>query len=194
MNHGFGRHVVLAPDTSRHDATLPVDGDDAELIAAGAFDGCDIESQDVASLMSTLDVDCGVALMAVHTRPLISLANLAHFSIPCPWNQGDTLAGTEGLGVAKLDFGRPDCAGDVHPVVVRGPLQGFARVDRAAHLLLLLAVIVGRPVGVLPLEPLPLPLLFGLLLVRGRNLGRFDKVVLSMLDWAKSTLVMLCKG
>ncbi len=101
--------------------------------------------------MGTLDVHRGVAVMALNTGPVPSSADLAHFRILGPRNQGDAFAGPEGLGVAKFDLGRPDRTGDVNPVVVRGPLQGFAGVDRAIGLLLLLAVVISRALCVLTL-------------------------------------------
>jgi hypothetical protein len=141
--------------------------------------------------MSALNVDWGVAMVAVHTRSLVSPADLAHLGVPRPRNQGDTFAGTEGLGITKLDLGGPDSAGDVNPVVVGRPLQRFARVDRAIHLFLLLAVVVGRSLGIFTLHPLSLTLLLGLLFVRIRDLGLLDKVVCGVFDRAEDTLVVL---
>jgi hypothetical protein len=141
--------------------------------------------------MGALDVDWGVAMVAVHTRSVVSPADLAHLGVPRPRNHGDTFAGTEGLGIPKLDLGRPDSAGDVNPVVVGRPLQRFTRVDRAVHLFLLLAVVVGRLLGVFTLHPLSLTLLLGLLFVRIGDLGLLNKVVRGVFDRAEDTLVVL---
>jgi hypothetical protein len=141
--------------------------------------------------MSALDMDRGVAMVALHARSVVSFADLAHLGVFCPWNQGDGLARTEGLGVSKLDLGREHGTGDVHPVVVGRPLQGFARVDGAVHLLLLLAVVISRALGVLAFHPLPLPVLLSLFLMRIGDLGVLHKVVCRILDRAKDTLVVL---
>ena len=131
MDRGLGRQVVLAPNAGRHGTGLAVEGDNPGLIPARALDRRHVKPKDVAGLMGTLNVHRSVAVMALNTSTVPSFADLAHFRILSPRNQGNAFAGTEGLGVAKLDLGRPDCTGDVHPVVVRGPLEGFAGVDRA---------------------------------------------------------------
>ena len=194
MDCGLGRQVVLAPHAGRHGTGLAVEGDNPGLVPARTLDRRHVETEDVAGLMGTLDVHRGVAVMALDTGSLVSPADLAHFRILGPRNQGYAFAGTEGLGVAKLDLGRPDCTGDVNPVVVRGPLQGFAGVEGAIRLLLFLAVVISRALCVLTLQPLALALPLRLLLVRVRDLGRLDKVVHSLLDWAEDTFVVLHSG
>jgi hypothetical protein len=81
-------------------------------------------------------------------------------------DQGNAFAGAESLRIAEFDLGRPDSAGDMHPVIVGGSLQGLTRIDRAAHLFLLLAVVLGCSLGVLAFHPLPLLLLVCLLFMR----------------------------
>jgi hypothetical protein len=191
MNRDFGGNMVLAPYTGRHGTSLPIERDNPELIPPGPLDRRDVEAQNIASLAGTLHVNGGVAMMAVHARSSVRLADLAHFCVPCPRDEGDALAGTEGLGIPKLDLRCPDRAADVYPVVVRCPLQGLARVDRAVHLLLLLAVIVSRFLGILAFHALAFALLLRLLFVGVGDLRRLDKVVWRILDGAKDTFVML---
>jgi hypothetical protein len=165
MDGRLRRHMIFAPNAGRHRPRLSVDGDNAELITARALHRGEVEAEDVASLVGALDVDRRVTLQALHAGSIVPLADLAHVRKSRARDQGDTLAGAESFGVTKFDLGRPDSAGDVDPVVVGGPFQGFAGIDRTIHLLLLFAVVVSRLLSVLTFHPLPLALLFGLLLV-----------------------------
>jgi hypothetical protein len=183
--------MVLAPNTGRHGAADTVHGNKPGRIPSGPLDWCDFEPKGVAGLVGTFDVDWGMAVVTLYTRPIGLLADLAHFCVLVPRDQGDALARTEGFGVAKLDLVRKHGAGNMNPVVIGCPFERLARVDRAVHLFLLLTVVIGRALGVLPFHPFPLPLFLRLLFMRIRDFGVLDKVVHRVFDRAENTFVVL---
>lgn len=191
MDRRLRRQMVLAPNTSRHRAADTVHGNEPGRIPSRPLDRCDLKPKGVACLVGTFDVNRGMAVVALYTRSIDLLADLARFCVLIPGDQGDALAGTEGFGVAKLDLVRKHGAGNMDPVVVRCPFERLAGVDRAVHLFLLLTVVIGRALGVLPFHPLPLPLLLRLLFVRIGDFGVFHEIVYRMLDRAQDTFVVL---
>jgi len=182
--------MVLAPNASRHGAADTVHGNEPGRIPSGPLDWCDLEPKGVAGLVGAFDVDWGMAVVTLYTRSIGLLADLAHFSVLVPRDQGDALARTEGFGVAKLDLVRKHGAGNMNPVVIGCPFERLARVDRAVHLFLLLVVVIGRALRVLPFHPLPLPLFLGLLFMRIGDLGVFDEVVHRVLNRAEDAFVV----
>jgi len=141
---GLGRRVLLTPDSSRHDAALSVDRNDVVLVTTRAFDWGDLKSQNISSLVAAFDVNRCAALVTVHASSAVFFAGFAHFSESRLRNEGHSLTWSECLGFAKLDFGRPNSTGNMNPVVVGSPLQGFPGIHRAIHLFLFLAVIFGH--------------------------------------------------
>lgn len=79
----------------------------------------------------------------------------------------------------------------MNPIVVGGPFERLARVDWSIHLLLLLAVELGRLSGFLDILTFPLAILFRHLLLVVCELWLFHKVVLSVVNRTQDTLVVL---
>ena len=133
-----------------------------------------------------------LARVAAHACAPGSVANNADLVVLAPRNRRNALGWTERLGVPKLDLGSPHGASNMNPVVVGGPLERLARIDRAVHLLLLLAVVLGSLDRLLALLPLSLLVLFRLLLGR-RDLGSVDEIVLGKFHRAQHAFVLLDK-
>jgi hypothetical protein len=77
----------------------------------------------------------------------------------------------------------------VDPVIIDCSLQRLPRIYWTAHFLLFLSVIFSDFEGALALNTILFPLFLCLLLVR--NLGRFDKVLFGIFNWAEGTFVVL---
>lgn len=185
----LGRQVLLAIDNRRHSSSVPIDADNIVLIAPRALDRRDVKTQSITCLVSTLDVDRSAALVARHTSSSVSLASLANLGKLRPRDRGNSFSRTQRLCATELDLRCPDRACDVHPIVIGRALQGLARVDRPIHLLLLLAVKVGRFLRIFALHSVSFSFLLRFLLVR--DFRRLDKVMVGILMWAKHALVVL---
>lgn len=159
------------------------------LIPARTLHRCDVETEDITGLVGTLDVDWRLAMIAADTSSAILLASSANLRVLGTVDQWDALNRGKRFGIAKLDLRSPNRASDMHPIVVCSPLQGFARVGRSVHLLLLLPIVFGSLDSIFPLLALTLTLLFGLLFVG--ILGWPYKIMLRLFNRAKDALVAL---
>lgn len=129
--------------------------------------------------------------MAGHTGSTLLITGLADLVISGPWDGRDALRGFQCLGVAKLDFRGPYSASDMNPIIVRGALERLARVHRAVHVFLLLAVELGSLAGLLDFQLFSLSILLRHLLLMMRELRQLHKVVLGVLDRAQDAFVLL---
>jgi hypothetical protein len=77
----------------------------------------------------------------------------------------------------------------MYPIVVGGAFQRFSGIHRAAQFFLSLPIIIGGFLSLLTLNAILFTLLLGLFLMR--YLRGLHKILLSKLDRAKRTFVML---
>jgi hypothetical protein len=127
-------------------------------------------------MVGTLNMHWSVALRASNASTTRLLADFARLCIPCPGYGWNSLGRAESLSQAELDLRSEDGAGNVYPIVVRGTLERFARVDWAVHVDLLLSVVLGGLQSRFLFRSLALLFLLGFLLVR--DLRRLDKIML----------------
>jgi hypothetical protein len=79
----------------------------------------------------------------------------------------------------------------MHPVIVSCTLERLAGVDWAIHLLLLLAVVFGSFAGLLNFNLFPLAVFLRHLLLVVCEFRKLDKIMLSLLNRAQDTFVLL---
>lgn len=181
--------MLFAPNSCRHGSTLITNGDNVVLVSTRAFDRCDVETEDMPSLVRTFDVHWSATLLTRHASAIVRLANLADLLKTSPRNGRNSFARLQSLCISKFDLWCEDSAGNVDPIVVCRPLQGLSRVDGPAIVLLTLPVEIGCFNSHLLLQSLTFAFLLGLLLVG--YLWRFHKVMISELNRAKDTFVVL---
>jgi hypothetical protein len=112
-------------------------------ISSGALDGRDVKAENVARLVSTADVELGSAgrQVAGHDRVLPrQLAKLTHRIILLGSDESDALGRLEKLGMAKLDFLRPQSTGYMDPIIPGRSLEGLPWIGGPTGCFLLLTV------------------------------------------------------
>lgn len=102
-------------------------------VASAALDRSHIETEDIFSLVSTANVEKGVAvrLVTFHGGITSLLAQFAYWLKPLWWNETHTFGIIQQLCIAKFDLLRPQGTGDMHPIVPSCSLEGLSRVDGA---------------------------------------------------------------
>jgi hypothetical protein len=129
--------------------------------------------------------------VACHASTVVaSLASFAGFIVSCRRNRRNAFRWLQSLRVPELDLWGPDCACNMHPVVVGSPFQRFSRIDWPAQFFLSLSIVVGYFLSILAFDAVLFPFLFRLLLVR--DFRWLYKVLLSEFDWTESTFIVLC--
>jgi hypothetical protein len=130
--------------------------------------------------------------VACHASTVVaSLASLAGFIVSRRRYRRNAFRWLKSLRVPKLDLWSPDCACNMHPIVVGSPLERFSRIDRPAHFFLFLSIVVGCFLSILTFDTVLFPFFLRLLLVR--DFRWLYKVLLSEFDWTESTFIVLCK-
>lgn len=154
--------MMWAPNRRSRGPNLITKTHAANRVPSRALDWSDIKSETIAGLESTTNVELGIATteMAGNAGPLVGLADLADFPVPVSWDQPKALCWLEFFGVAELDFRRPDCAHNMHPVVAHSPLQRLPRTDWFPGAFLPQTIELNSLSNHLPLKPLLLPVSF----------------------------------
>lgn len=159
----------------------------AERIPRGLYSGQ--YGQSFSSL--SLGLTWNATLMARHTGSILFVAHLTSLIISAPGNRRNAFRRLQCFGVTKLDFWGPNSAGNMDPIVVRGPLEWFPGVDGAIHLFLLLAVKVRSFPSLLNLEAFSLTILLRHLLFVMCYFRLFHEIMFCIFNGTKNTLIML---
>jgi hypothetical protein len=134
-------------------------------------------------------MEVGIAAneMARHAGPLGGLADFALLAPPILGDGTKAFGGLQLLGVPEFDFGGPDGAHNMSPVVTGGALQRLPRTDGFANSFLALAIELDGFGDHLLFESL---LLFvSIRLLPTSVLCGFHQIMLGVCHWAKNTFV-----
>lgn len=151
MEYRSGCRLVRgAVDDCSHVTVLSTECQSGQRILLRPLDWLDIETKTVPSFVSTADVKGGITFVSVARDHGPDTGTSAHLtdgicSRGICNSHTDTFRITEICRLAEFDLGHPDCAGDVHPVVVRCRLQSFSRI-RWPTFLHLFSLVLGRKI------------------------------------------------